>query len=133
MQRSFRGFILVLAVSAIAYGCARKPLDKSTVDAFNGRLTRKGEPVSFSEEEKPTLKVFHEKGRSFGIPIKPDGSFQIGWMPIGKYSAMLIREKKPSADRRRPPQDMYKVPNGFAIDEGKTEYIIIELGSDWKP
>jgi hypothetical protein len=133
MQRSFRDFILVLAVSAVAYGCARKPFHGPTVDAFNGRLTRKGEPVSFPEKEKPILKVFHEKGKSFGIPIEPDGTFQIGWMPIGKYSAMLIRENKASADRRGPPQTMYHVPNGFAIEEGKTEYLIIELGPDWKP
>ena len=84
MQRSLRGFILVLSVSAVAYGCARKPFNGPTVDAFDGRLTRKGEPVSFSEEEKPILQVFHEKGTSFDISIKPDGTFQIGWMPIGK-------------------------------------------------
>ena len=133
MLRSFRGFILVLTVSAVAYGCARKPFDGPTVDAFNGRLTRKGEPVSFAEEEKPILTVFHEKGTSFGIPIKPDGTFQIGWMPIGKYSAMLLREKKPSSGRPGPPNNRYNVPNGFAIEEGKTKYLIIELGPDWKP
>jgi hypothetical protein len=53
-------------------------------------------------------------------------------MPIGKYSAMLIREKKAAAGSRGPPRDMYNIPDGFIIEEGKTEYTI-ELGPNWKP
>ncbi len=60
-----------------------------TVDAFNGRLVHDGKPVSFSDKEKVELKLVTEKAESFGVPIKPDGTFQIGWMPIGKYSATL--------------------------------------------
>jgi hypothetical protein len=134
MPLSFHRLLIVaLGAVAVSWGCARKPFDGPTVDAFNGRLTRKGEPVSFPAEEKVTLKVIlHRKGESFGIPIQPDGTFKIGWMPIGKYSAMLIRENKAPAERRGPPQNMYNVPNGFAIEEGQTEYLI-ELGSNWKP
>jgi hypothetical protein len=133
MLLSFRRLlIVVLGATIVSWGCARKPFDGPTVDAFNGRVTHKGEPVSFSPEEKAIVKVFHEKGRSFGIPIQPDGTFKIGWMPIGKYSAMLIREKKSDAPRRGPPQDMYNIPDGFTIEEGKTEYTI-ELGPNWKP
>ena len=61
------------------------------MDAFNGKLTHDGKPVSFPAGEDVSLKVFHEKGTSFGIPIKEDGTFKIGWMPIGKYSGMLNR------------------------------------------
>jgi hypothetical protein len=34
--------------------------------------------------------------------------------------------------RPRPSRNMYNVPEGFAIEEGKTEYLI-ELGPNWKP
>jgi hypothetical protein len=75
------------------------------------------------------LKLFHEKGQSFGIPLQPDGTFQIGWMPIGKYSVTVVQMKaggKGGAPR------MQNVAGGLTIAEGQTEYVI-DLGKDFKP
>jgi hypothetical protein len=119
---------LFAVVGAATFGCSSKPFDGPTVDAFKGKLTHDGKAVSFPEGEKVELKVFHEKGQSFGIPINTDGSFDIGWMPIGKYSAMLNRGPKGS---RAPPM-RYNVPGGLSIKEGQTEYTI-ELGKGWTP
>jgi hypothetical protein len=128
-MRRWTGFLVVAGLVA-AVGCARKPFDGPTVDAFNGKLTRDGKPVSFAPGENVTLQVIHQvSGQSFGIPIKPDGTFQIGWMPIGKYSALLKRESR-SGTRGGP--SMYNVPDGFAIEDGKTEYTI-DLGKGFKP
>jgi len=111
-------------------GCAKKPFDGPTVDAFNGKLTHDGKPVSFAPGESVTLQVIHQtSGQSFGVPIKPDGTFQIGWMPIGKYSALLKREPRGGA---RGGPNIYNVSEGFAIQDGQTEYAI-DLGKGWKP
>jgi hypothetical protein len=109
-------------------GCAKKPFDGPTVDAFNGRLTQGGKPVSFPQGEDISLRLFHEKGQSFGIPIRSDGSFKIGWMPIGKYSAALLRKAK---QEKGPPMNRHNVPGGLTIKEGQTEYTI-DLGKGWK-
>ncbi len=76
--------------------------------------------------------IWQEKGERFGIPILPDGTFKIGWMPLGKYSAVLERSNpkatgKESADLQR----TYTVPGGLTIEQGKTNYEI-ELGEGWK-
>jgi hypothetical protein len=110
----------------VSPGCGpRKSYDGPTVDAFRGRLLCNGEPVSFAPNEKVTLKLFHEKGESYGVRIQADGSFQIGWMPIGKYSATLIREKEQG------PAERYTISGGLTIEDGKTQYAI-ELGKGWK-
>src|SRR5579883_2486168 len=94
-MRQLRDTIVILGLGFIVAGCGpKKPFDGPTVDAFVGRLTHDGKPVTFSEGQSVTLEVYHETGRKFGIPIHPDGSFTIGWMPIGKYSAILMRENK---------------------------------------
>lgn len=108
-------------------GCSRKPFDGPTVDAFQGRVTQNGNPVSFAAPDEVSLKLVHETGKSFGIPIKPDGSFDIGWMPIGKYSVILTRRAK---DGKGAPR-VYNVPDGLTIKDGQTAYTI-ELGSGWK-
>jgi hypothetical protein len=120
---------LVAAVIALA-GCSSKPFDGPTVDKFNGRLVHDGKPVTFPAEETVQLKLFHEKAESFIIPIKPDGSFDIGWMPIGKYSATLTRAAAGASAKGGP--RMNAVPGGLTIADGQTEYEI-ELGKDWKP
>lgn len=119
--------VLVVLVTA---GCGpRAPDVGPKVDSFVGQVVQNDKPVSFPAEEKVQVQLFHEKGQSFGIPINSDGTFKIGWMPIGKYSAMLKREKTlakgaaPSA---------YSVPGGLTIQEGQTEYKI-DLGPKWKP
>src|SRR5689334_2515813 len=84
--------LVTAAVGLVVAGCAKKPFDGPTVDAFNGRLAQGGKTVAFAPGEDVTLQVIHhDSGKQFGVPIKPDGTFQIGWMPIGKYSAILKR------------------------------------------
>jgi hypothetical protein len=63
------------------------------------------------------------------IPIQRDGSFKIGWMPIGKYSATLLRSNK---EGRGPPEKRHNIPGGLMIEDGKTEYTI-ELGKGFQP
>jgi hypothetical protein len=128
-MRMLFGILLIMPLGLVAAGCGpRKSFDGPTVDAFTGRLTHNGQPVSFAAGEKVQVDLFHEKGQKFGIPIQPDGSFQIGWMPIGKYSAMLIREN----NQERGGPRRYNIPGGLAIEAGKTDYTI-ELGKDWTP
>jgi hypothetical protein len=126
-----RGEVAVLLGLGLACsGCGpKKSFEGPTVDAFTGRLTHNGRPVTFPETEKVRLEVYHETGRSFLIPIRPDGSFDIGWMPIGKYSATLLRG---TPDGRGPPAKRYNVSGGLTIEDGKTEYTI-ELGKGWRP
>lgn len=116
-----------LAVTASCERTAR--FDGPTVNKFTGKLVHDGKPVTFPGEEVE-LKVFHEKGQSFGVPIKQDGTFEVGWMPIGKYSANLIRKKSVGGKASVP--NNYGVPGGLTIADGQTEYVI-ELGKAWKP
>jgi hypothetical protein len=128
-MRGWFRLALILGLGGLTAGCGpRKSFDGPTVDAFTGRLAHDGKPVSFPEGEQVEVRVHHEKGESFDIPIRPDGSFQIGWMPIGKYSATLLRENK----QERGPAKRYTIPGGLTIEAGKTEYTI-ELGKNWKP
>ena len=120
---------LIVALAALA-GCGSgKSFNGPTVDAFTGRVVKEGKPVSLPADENVELKVIYEKtAQSFGIPLATDGSFKIGWMPIGKYSVMLVRTKE--GGKGGP--NMYNVPGGFEIVDGKTDYEI-ELGKNWKP
>jgi hypothetical protein len=119
---------LALVLGLAAIGC-KKRFDGPTIDAFSGKLVQDGKPVTFPEGEQVLLQVFHEKGQSFGIPIHSDGSFKIGWMPIGKYSAMLTRQSKKA---RGSPLNRYSVSGGLTIQDGKMDYTI-DLGKGWKP
>lgn len=90
-------------------------------------------PVTFEEGQKVVLRLtLHEDGQSFGVPIQADGSFDIGWMPIGKYSAVLEYDKSTN-NRRGPAQQSvrHSVPGGFEVIEEKTEYTI-DLGKNFK-
>jgi hypothetical protein len=128
MHRVFRVVLVAMAALAVA-GCGpSKPFDGPTVDAFKGRVVHNGQPVSFPAGDEVSLTLFHEKGQRFGIPLTADGSFTIGWMPIGKYSVMFNRGPK---DSKGPPTK-YNAPDGLTIEAGKTEYTI-ELGKGWKP
>lgn len=121
--------ILIVGLGLAVSGCgSKKSFDGPTVDAFTGKLTHNSQPVAFAPGENVELLLMHETAQSFGIPIQADGSFKIGWMPIGKYSATLIQEnkKEKGATKKR-----YTVPGGLTIEAGKTEYVI-ELGKGWK-
>ena len=131
-MRRIWSLAVAAGVALAAAGCgSKKPFDGPTVDAFNGRLVQGGKPVTFPAGEKVQLKLFHEKGESFGIPVNPDGTFNIGWMPVGKYSAALMREPSGPAKKGAAPS-RYSVPGGLTVEDGRTDYQI-DLGKDWKP
>jgi hypothetical protein len=124
-----QGRVILLLLLGLS-GCGpKKSFDGPTVDAFVGQLTHDGKPVTFPEGGEVILEVYHETGVKYGIPIAADGSFKIGWMPIGKYSATLLRSNK---EERGRPTKRYNVPGGFTVEDGKTQYAI-ELGKGWKP
>jgi hypothetical protein len=128
-MRYIPALCLCVALGVFAAGCEeRKSFEGPTVDAFTGRVVKDGKPVTFPAGRNVQLKLIHEKAQSFGIPLASDGTFKIGWMPIGKYSAILIQE--PTGVKGGP--QMYNVPGGFEIVGGKTEYEV-ELGKNWKP
>ncbi len=128
-MRYFPTVILSATLGLLAAGCEnRSTYNGPKVDSFTGRVVKEGKPVSFPPGESVQLKLIHDQAKSFGIPLDPDGAFKIGWMPIGKYSAILIRQK----DGAKGGPNMYNVRGGFEIVEGKTEYVV-ELGREWKP
>jgi hypothetical protein len=122
--------VILFAVLGLLVGCNSKPYDGPTVDTFNGRVVRKGEPVSFPEGETVQMHVqlIGGKGVAYDIKLESDGSFKIGWMPIGKYAVMLNRGAKGA----KGPPTKYNVPGELDIEPGKTEYQI-ELGDGWNP
>ena len=107
-----------------------------TIPAFSGRVVRDGKPVTFREDEEVriqcTLTEGEGIGKSFGVPIKPDGTFSIGWMPHGKMALRLERSPKDAA-RRTGVAQRYDIPGGLTIEEGKTTGYTIEVGKDWSP
>jgi hypothetical protein len=121
---------LAMIVLPVALGChSGKTFDGPTVDAFTGKIVADGKPVSFPPGEEVILRAFHqETAKSWGVPIKSDGTFKIGWMPIGAYTAIL--ERPPKSHRSGPSR--FVLPNTFAIVAGQTEYTI-DLGKDYKP
>jgi hypothetical protein len=121
----------LLALGLGIIGCSnseKAQFDGPLNDSFTGKLTQNGQPVSFADGEV-SLTLFSEKGKSMGIPIQADGSWKIGWMPVGKYSVIL--NQPPKGGGKGPP-GKYNVPDGLTIVEGKTDYTI-ELGKNWKP
>ena len=128
-MRTINGLLLTFSLGLVVVGCSEKPFPGKTVDKFVGKVTHNGNPVSFPAEQMTELKLFHESGQQFGIPIKEDGTFVIGWMPVGKYAVMLERQQ---AAKKGPGISRHSVPDGLTIEEGKTEYVV-ELGKDFKP
>ena len=124
--------VLTFCLGLAVFGCTNKRggYEGPTVDAFHGKVTHNGKPVKFAENEA-RLNLYHESGQQFGIPLKADGTFEIGWMPIGKYAIMLERIAQNPA-KKGPQKTMYNVPDGLTIEEGKRDYVI-ELGKHFKP
>ena len=131
-MRTINRLVLTFCLGLAVFGCIDKRggYEGPTVDAFHGKVTHNGNPVKFAEKEAQ-LSLFHEKGQQFGIPLKADGTFQIGWMPTGKYAVMLERTRQ-SSTTKGPQKTRYNVPDGLTIEDGKTEYVI-ELGPGFKP
>jgi hypothetical protein len=131
-MRTINRLVLIFCLGPAVFGCTknRGGYEGPTVDAFHGKVTHNGNPVKFAEDEEVQLSVFHEKGQQFGIPLKADGTFEIGWMPTGKYSVMLERIAQNPA--KGATKTRYSVPDGLTIEEGKKDYVI-ELGKNFKP
>jgi hypothetical protein len=129
-MRTINSLLLTLWLGLLVVGCSKKPFPGKTVDKFVGKVTHNGNPVSFPADQNAQMRVYHESGQQFGIPIKEDGTFDIGWMPVGKYAVMLEREQ--GGREKGPGMSRYNVPDGLTIEDGKTEYVI-ELGKDFKP
>ena len=131
-MRTINRLVLTFCLGLAVVGCGkdRGGFEGPTVDAFHGKVTHNGKPVKFAATEEVQLKVFHDSGRQFGIPLAEDGTFQIGWMPIGKYAMMLERE--PKNPGKGPTKTRHSVPGNLIIEEGKKDYVI-ELGKDFKP
>jgi hypothetical protein len=128
-MRQVSSALLVAAVLAAATGCGqKKTFDGPTVEAFNGRVTANGKAVTLPPGEKTALRLLHQgSGKSWGIPLQPDGTFNIGWMPIGKYTVMVTRPPVGGRGGQR----VHVVPIEFEIVDGQTEYTI-ELGKGFK-
>lgn len=124
---------LPLVATMFLLGCERsdRPTDVPTIDAFVGRLTHKGQTPNFPEGTEVKLKMISDKAISFGIPLKPGVTFDIGWMPIGKYTVQLTT-RTPGKDGRSGAEKVYTVPGGMELVPGQTQYTI-ELGEAWKP
>src|SRR5439155_925970 len=92
-MRTIHRLVLTFCLGLAVFGCGkdRGGFEGPTVDAFHGKVTHNGNPVKFAEGDDVQLTVFHTSGRQFGIPLSTDGTFEIGWMPIGKYAMMLER------------------------------------------
>jgi hypothetical protein len=124
-------FVTILVAFGLvsSNGCSNKPnFNGPTVDAFTGRVTQNGQPIRLPEGSGIQLKMWHESGTSFLIPLDSEGKFKIGWMPIGKYSLML--EGPPPPGGRGAPMKQ-SIENRFSIEDGKTDYTI-ELGPNVK-
>ena len=126
-MKDFTRYLLALSVILFIAGCTKvAKFDGPTVDAFHGQLVSDGKPISFAaDEEEIRLFLIHQgSGERFRIPIKADGTFDIGWMPIGQFNCMLERKKKGGLETRGVefPSSSKPVPGGLRIEEGKTEY-----------
>ena len=128
-MRTICGLVVIIGVALGLAGCGDNDKQKY-IKTFTGQLTQDGKPVTFPEGT--TLLVIHEGGRlSGGVPIKPDGSFNIGKMPVGKYGLVLERSGATPGGKGGPSRSKYPIPGGLTLEEGKTEYTV-ELGKDFK-
>ena len=124
-MRTINRLVLTFCLGLAVFGCANKRGGYAgpTVDAFHGKVTQNGNPVNFAENEAQLALYHHESSQQFGIPLKPDGTFKIGWMPIGKYAMMLERTAQ-NPEMKGPAKTRYNVPSSLTIEAGKTDYVI---------
>ena len=133
------GFALIAGLVGTALGCGYGPkpyYEGPKVSAFSGQVVQDGKPVTFPEDEEVRVHCIVVEGegigKSFGVPIKPDGTFGIGWMPVGKMTLRLERSPKDPAKTKGGPPNRYGIPSGLTIEQGKTTGYVIELGKGWK-
>jgi hypothetical protein len=129
-MRTINRLLLTFWLGLVAVGCSNKSFTGKTVDKFVGKVTHNGEPVNLPADQSPLLRLYHESGKQWSIPLKEDGTFDIGWMPVGKYVVNL--ERRQGGIKKGPGISRYDVPGGLTIAEGTTEYVI-ELGKGFKP
>ncbi len=111
-----------------AIGCGHgKEFDGPTVPHFTGKVVSNGKQITVPEGEHLVLQLRHESHHNYGIEIHPDGTFEIGWMPIGRYTVIAERSKP----NQKGPAAKLGVPGSFIVTDGKTEYTI-DLGKAWK-
>lgn len=129
-----RNLMMAVAITGLAVGCQSGEYTGPKVDGFNGRLVAGGKPVQFGADETVELQLMTEKAQQYRVPIKPDGSFELKWMPVGKYSAKLSRVKTggDSGKKGKGAPSFHNLADGFEIKEGQAEYTV-ELGKGWKP
>ena len=125
-------YLLTLPLILFIASCTKvAKFDGPTVDTFQGQLVSDGKPVSFSADDlEVRLFLIHQgSGERFRIPIKPDGTFDIGWMPIGQFNCILERRKMGGLETRGIafPANSKPVPGGLKIEEGKMVYDV-EVG-----
>jgi hypothetical protein len=130
-MRTINGLLLTFSLGLVVVGCTQKSYTGKTVDKFVGKVTHNGQPVNFPADENAQITVFHETGKQWSIPLNEDGTFDIGWMPVGKYAVMLVRHQ--GAKTKGPGMSRYNVPDGLTIEDGKTHDYVIELGKGFKP
>ncbi len=131
-MKSFRNLslLILLTFGGVSAGCAKsdKPAGP-VVDSFTGSVVADGKPVSFPPADQVEIMLFSDKGSQMRVPIGPDGTFKLGWMPVGKHTATLTRMK--SVEGKKGGQTTHTIPGGLDIVEGKTGYTI-ELGKGFK-
>jgi hypothetical protein len=110
-------------------GCGPAPADYGeTTEAFEGKIVQNGKPVTLPDGAILNVtqnSTYHR----FGIPLNSDGTFKIGWMPVGKYSLELIWVRESATGQSS--QQRYNVPNELVIEK-ETKPNEIELGTKWK-
>ncbi|MGL6075803.1 MAG: hypothetical protein ACRC8S_16725 [Fimbriiglobus sp.] len=131
----YASLLLILALATFV-GCERTAeMPGPTVKKFNGKLEAGGKPVQFNADDQVVLDLIHGgSGRKFGVPIKADGTFDVGQMPIGKYSGIMKITKSSAKEKSKGAgvPTMTSIPDGFEIKEGQTEYVV-NLGANFKP
>lgn len=123
---------LVLSLLLPTVGCQKEPVGYGeTTKSFIGAVVKEGNAITLPQDARLDL-VHDETYSRFGIPLQQDGTFKIGWMPIGKYSGELVWLKGAVGGDPNPSLEHFKVPNGLVIEKDKTEYTV-DLGSKWEP
>jgi hypothetical protein len=131
-MRTINGLLLTFSLGLVVVGCTQqKSYTGKTVDKFVGKVTHNGKPVNFPADQNAQITVYHEGGKQWSIPLEEDGTFDIGWMPVGKYAVMLVRYQ--NAGKKGSGMSRYSVPDGLTIEDGKTHDYVIELGKGFKP
>jgi hypothetical protein len=138
-MRVLFGSILMAGLVWTAVGCSYGPkpyYSGPKVSSFSGQVLQDGKPIALPEDEEVVVqfRVLEGEaiGKEFGVPLKSDGTFSIGWMPLGKMAMKMERTPKDPAKRSPGPPRAYSIPGTLATEQGKTSGYTIELGKNWK-